>query len=39
MSASQAYEARTRAQFTALDSLMSKLGTTSNYLAQQLANL
>eukprot|EP00611_Tribonema_gayanum_P021034 TRINITY_DN395_c0_g1_i1.p1 TRINITY_DN395_c0_g1~~TRINITY_DN395_c0_g1_i1.p1 ORF type:complete len:443 (-),score=148.67 TRINITY_DN395_c0_g1_i1:1008-2336(-) len=34
-----AYEARTRAQFTALDSLMSKLGTTSNYLAQQLANL
>lgn len=35
----QAYEARTRAQFTALDTLMSKLGTTSSYLTQQLANL
>ncbi|WP_293373531.1 flagellar filament capping protein FliD [Nevskia sp.] len=35
----QAYEARTRAQFTALDSLLSKLGTTSTYLSQQLANL
>jgi len=34
-----AFEARTRAQFTALDSLMAKLGTTSSYLAQQLANL
>lgn len=34
-----AYEARTRAQFTALDTLMSKLGTTSTYLSQQLANL
>ncbi len=35
----QAYEARTRAQFAALDTLMSKLGTTSSYLTQQLANL
>ncbi|MBA4285983.1 MAG: hypothetical protein C0434_10690 [Xanthomonadaceae bacterium] len=34
-----AYEARTRAQFTALDTLMSKLGSTSTYLTQQLANL
>lgn len=34
-----AFEARTRAQFTALDTLMSKLGTTSNYLTQQLARL
>lgn len=34
-----AYEARTRAQFTALDTLMSKLGSTSTYLSQQLANL
>lgn len=35
----QAYEARTRAQFTALDTLLAKLGTTSQYLSQQLANL
>jgi flagellar hook-associated protein 2 len=34
-----AFEARTRAQFTALDSLMAKLGTTSTYLSQQLSNL
>jgi len=34
-----AYEARTRAQFTALDSIMSKMSTTSSYLAQQLARL
>ncbi|WP_293388470.1 flagellar filament capping protein FliD [Nevskia sp.] len=35
----QAYEARTRAQFTALDTLMSKLSSTSSYLTQQLAKL
>ncbi|MGQ3057096.1 MAG: flagellar filament capping protein FliD, partial [Nevskia sp.] len=34
-----AYEARTRAQFTALDTLMSKLNSTSTYLSQQLARL
>jgi len=34
-----AFEARTRAQFTALDTLMAKLGSTSTYLSQQLANL
>ena len=34
-----AFEARTRAQFTALDSIMSKMSTTSSYLAQQLARL
>lgn len=34
-----AFEARTRAQFTALDTLMAKLGTTSTYLSQQLSNL
>lgn len=34
-----AYEARTRAQFTALDTLMSKLNSTSTYLSQQLAKL
>lgn len=32
-------EARYRAQFTALDSLISQLTTTSSYLTQQLANL
>ncbi len=32
-------ELRYRAQFTALDSLMSQMSTTSNYLTQQLANL
>jgi flagellar hook-associated protein 2 len=32
-------EARYRKQFTALDSLLSKLQSTSSYLAQQLANL
>ena len=32
-------EARYRAQFTALDVLMSKMQTTSSYLSQQLANL
>ena len=34
-----AVEARIRAQFTALDVLMSRMQTTSNYLQQQLANL
>lgn len=34
-----AYEKRTRAQFTALDTLMSKLNSTSTYLSQQLAKL
>ena len=32
-------EARYRRQFTALDSLLSQLQTTSSYLAQQLANV
>lgn len=32
-------EARYRAQFTALDTLISQLRTTSNYLTQQLSNL
>jgi flagellar hook-associated protein 2 len=32
-------EARYRRQFTALDTLMSSMNTTSSYLAQQLANL
>lgn len=32
-------ESRYRAQFTALDTLISQLRTTSNYLTQQLANL
>jgi len=32
-------ETRYRAQFTALDSLLSNLNTTSDYLAQQLKNL
>lgn len=32
-------EARYRKQFVALDSLLGKLGATSNYLSQQLANL
>jgi flagellar hook-associated protein 2 len=32
-------EARYRRQFTALDSLLSQLQTTSSYLAQQLANM
>lgn len=32
-------ESRYRAQFTALDTLMSSMTTTSNFLAQQLANL
>lgn len=32
-------EKRYRAQFTALDSMMSSLGQTSNFLTQQLANL
>jgi flagellar hook-associated protein 2 len=34
-----AVEARYRAQYTALDLLMSKMSTTSSYLQQQLANL
>jgi flagellar hook-associated protein 2 len=34
-----ATEARYRAQYTALDLLMSKMSTTSSYLQQQLANL
>lgn len=34
-----AVERRYRAQFTALDSLLGTLSTTSNYLAQQLGNL
>ena len=32
-------EARYRKQFTALDSLLSQLQTTSSYLSQQLANI
>ena len=32
-------EARYRRQFTALDSLLAQLQSTSSYLAQQLANL
>lgn len=36
---SSAYEKRTRAQFTSLDSLLSKLKSTSDYLTQQLARL
>lgn len=35
----QAVEARYRAQFTALDTMMASMTQTSNYLAQQLANL
>lgn len=34
-----AFEARTRAQYVALDTLMSQMKSTSDYLTQQLANL
>lgn len=34
-----AVEARIRAQFTALDTLLGRMSTTSNFLTQQLANL
>ncbi|MEQ9496653.1 MAG: flagellar filament capping protein FliD [Deltaproteobacteria bacterium] len=35
----EAFEARTRAQFFAMDELVAQLSTTSEYLGQQLANL